>query len=309
MNLKDAYSILEIPQGTSPEDAKKKYRELTKKLHPDVNKEPDAEAKFKKINEAYQVVSTGKGTDRELRAPRQQHPFGRHFVQAEPINLSTTISFKESVLGCSKELKFNRTAKCKPCNGNGETGVNNGCPKCGGQGQVVGRQGNIIIVQTCDKCFGKTNVVDCPACSGNGLVQTEASMSVTIPAGRQNGDILRLLGMGHYCGNFGPMEQYSDAFLRINVISEPGLSLDGANVVSILQISLLEALQGCQKTINTIDGYKEIEVKSLSRNKEEVIIPKMGVNRFGDQRVILDVKYPDNSTYLINILSKSIKEI
>lgn len=309
MNLKDAYSILEIPQGTSPEEAKKKYRELTKKFHPDINKAPDAEAKFKKINEAYQVVSTGKSTDRELRAARQQHPFGRQFVQLEPINLSTTISFKESVLGCSKELKFNRTAKCKPCNGNGETAVNNGCPKCGGQGQVIARHGNMIVVQTCDKCFGKTDVVDCAACSGKGLVQTEASVSVTIPAGRQNGDTLRLLGMGHYSGNFGPMEQYSDAFLRINVTPEPGLSLDGTNVVTTLQISLLEALQGCRKTVNTIDGYQGIEVKSLSRNKEEVIIPKMGVNRFGDQRVILDVKYPDDPVDLINVLSKSMKEI
>ena len=55
MNLKEAYTTLELAEGASPEEAKKKYRELTKKLHPDVNKDPGAEAKFKKINEAYRM--------------------------------------------------------------------------------------------------------------------------------------------------------------------------------------------------------------------------------------------------------------
>ena len=73
MNLKEAYSILEIPQGTPPEDAKKKYRELTKKYHPDINKDAGAEDKFKKINEAYQVVSSGKSNDRAEQPQWQQN--------------------------------------------------------------------------------------------------------------------------------------------------------------------------------------------------------------------------------------------
>src|SRR5574338_123111 len=107
MNLKEAYSILEIPSTSTPEEAKKKYRELTKMYHPDINKEAGAEDKFKKINEAYQVVSSGKSTDREdvMRQARRDpfNPFGRHVsFEAENIVRETRISFKDSVFGTKK---------------------------------------------------------------------------------------------------------------------------------------------------------------------------------------------------------------
>ena len=88
MNLKEAYKILEIPQTATPEEAKKKYRELAKEFHPDVNKDAGAEAKFKKINEAYQVVSSGKGTDRE-----------DHIGNLRPDNVI--------LLGCNRFLTLN----------------------------------------------------------------------------------------------------------------------------------------------------------------------------------------------------------
>jgi molecular chaperone DnaJ len=308
MNLKDAYSILEIPQTSTPEEAKKKYRDLTKKFHPDINKEPGAEDKFKKINEAYQVVSTGKSTDRQqFRQTNTYNPFGRqNVIYADHINISTTISFKESIEGCNKEITFNRNVKCKPCGGQGESTINNGCAKCGGRGQVVMRQGNMVMVQTCDKCFGRADVESCSACNGEGFVQAETSITVNIQGGRNNGDTLRLAGMGNYVGNFGPIEQYTDAHLNVQVIPESGLSLDGTSVVCQLQLSLLEALKGCQKSVKTIDGETTIDIKPLSRHKEEVVLPKLGVNRQGDQRVILDIKYPDNIDNLINGLSKEI---
>lgn len=309
MKLEEAYSILEIPKGTNPEDAKKKYRELTKKYHPDINKDPGAEDKFKKINEAYQVVSSGKSTDREDRAPQGYgnpfNPFGRqqHF-QSSNIEITTILSFKESVLGCKKELKLNRKTKCKDCNGNGEVSQNNGCDKCGGKGQVVSRQGYSVMIETCNKCYGRTTVDPCNTCGTQGMLDAEATITVSVPGGVQNGNILRLGGMGNYAGNFGPMEQHTDVFLHLQVTPEPGLELVGGDVVSNLQISLLEALKGSRRTIKTILGDKEVEIKSKSRNKEEVIIPHVGVNRQGNQRVILDVQYPENIEKLVDLLSE-----
>lgn len=309
MNLKEAYTILEIPQTSTPEEAKKKYRELTKKYHPDINKESGAEDKFKKINEAYQCVSSGKGTDREevqwQQANNPFNPFGRQTIyQADNINIHTTISFKESVIGCKKTLKFNRKTKCKDCNGQGQTVLNNGCDKCGGKGQVTSQRGNMIFMQTCDKCYGRSQVNACTACNQNGVVDAEASIDVSIPGGVQNTNILRLGGMGHFVGNFGPMEQHTDVHLHLSVTPEPGLTLDGNTVMSNISISLLEALQGCKKTINTIMGNKEIEIKPKSRNKDEVILPRFGVNRSGDQKIILDVQYPEDINILINSLTK-----
>jgi molecular chaperone DnaJ len=313
MNLKEAYSILEIPSTATEAEAKKKYRELTKKYHPDVNKDAGAEDKFKKINEAYQIVSSGKGTDREPNPFSNssgnpfsgiQNPFGRqHYVRIENINLHTTISFKESVLGCKKDLKFNRKAKCQDCQGQGEYTINNGCDKCNGRGQTVTRQGNMVMMRTCDKCYGRSSTEPCKPCNATGMLEAEASISVTIPGGIQNGNVLRLSGMGHFIGSFGPLEQHTDVHLHVSVTPEKGLTLDGADVVSTIEISLLEALQGCHKSVNTIMGTKEVDIKSMSRNKEEIIIPRLGVNGSGNQRVILDVKYPEDVSKLVGILS------
>jgi molecular chaperone DnaJ len=312
MNLKEAYLTLEIPQTSTPEEAKKKYRELTKKHHPDVNKDPGAEAKFKKINEAYQVVSSGKSTDREDVQWQGQQPFnpfgGNPFGQqrtfnAQPINIKTTISFKESILGCEKDLKFNRNAKCTSCDGAGEMAINNGCTECGGKGQVVRRQGSMIFIQTCGKCKGQTQKKNCDTCKSKGVLETEASVRVNIPGGIVDGNILNLRGMGHFAGSFGPMEQNSDTHLHVKVTPEPGLSLIGTDVVTTLELSLQEALQGCKKIVNTINGYQDIEVFSKTRNKDEVVIPHLGVNKIGNQRVILDVKYPENISALIDFLN------
>jgi len=309
MNLKEAYSILELPQPSTPEEAKKRYREFTKKYHPDINKENGAEDRFKKINEAYQIVSTGKSTDREEmhRQPRYStsNPFGRQVeYQVENINLHTTISFKESVLGCKKDIKYQRKVKCKECQGQGETVINNGCEKCHGRGQVIINKNNMIFVSTCDKCGGKTKTTPCTNCNQLGVLNAETVINVSIVGGIQNESILRINGMGNFIGSFGPLEQYTDAHMRVSVIPEDGLSIDGFNVISTISISLLEALVGCQKTVKTISGDKYIDIKPLSRNKEEITLPNLGVSGTGFHRVILDIKYPDDTKSLINVLSE-----
>lgn len=312
MNLKEAYSILEIPQTSTPEEAKKKYRELTKKYHPDVNKDTGAEDKFKKINEAYQVVSSGKSTDREdvqwqhssgFKQTGNFNPFGRqHVVFQDNIELHTAISFKESILGCKKDLQFARHAKCKECDGHGEINLNNGCDKCGGQGRFLKRQSGMVFIQTCDKCMGRSQTDICKNCSRDGFVDAEASINVTIPGGVSNGSILRLIGMGHYMGSFGPLEQHTDAHLHITVKPDPELSLAGKDVVFNLSIPLLDALKGCSRNVKTINGSAQVDIKPLSRNKDEIILSGMGVNGSGVQRVILDVKYPSDTAKLIDAL-------
>lgn len=301
MKLTEAYSILEIPSSSSADEAKKKYRELTKKYHPDINKESGAESKFKKINEAYQVILSGKSSDTAVSRSRGQSPFSRQtFVEITNIQVNTTISFMESVWGVKKDLKFTRKGKCAECNGQGEFTVNNGCAECGGRGQIVGRNGNMIFVSPCTKCNGETSVESCKPCSATGFLETEASVQVTIPGGVANNSVLRLAGMGNYAGSFMlNLDQYTDALLHISVIPEAGLTLDGQNVISTLELSLLEAIKGCSKKVKTIMGHKDIEIKPMSRNADAIVIPNMGVNRIGSQKVILDVKYPENINQLI----------
>jgi DnaJ-class molecular chaperone len=129
---------------------------------------------------------------------------------------------------------------------------------------------------------------------------------VSVPAGVVNGNILRLQHMGNYAGTvmgiMGIMDQYTDAFCHIKVKPMEGLSIEGKSVVTTVEIPLLEALQGCNRTVKTIFGEKEIMIPALSRNRDEVIIPHLGVGGTGDQRIILDVQYPSNTTKLIGVL-------
>jgi molecular chaperone DnaJ len=315
MNLKEAYSILELEQTATPEEAKKQFRKLSKKLHPD-NQDSGDEAKFKKINEAYQTISDPEKVQKENLHWNTTdggiptgfgNPFGKSKVFfTQNINAKMTISFSESILGCQKELKLTRQVKCDNCSGEGTITLSNGCGSCGGRGKVVIRQGNLVMVQTCGKCGGRNPTENCKDCSSKGIIEAETIYQVNIPGGIADGNILTLRGKGNFGGSFGPMDQYSDVYINFHIIPEPGLSLDKIDVICTCEISLQEALTGCKKIVNTIQGYQDIEIKSMSRHKDEVIISHLGVNKIGNQRVILDVKYPQDINKLLEVLNNSI---
>jgi len=309
MNLKEAYSILELQETATAEEAKKQFRKMSKKLHPD-NKETGSEVEFKKINEAYQIISSPEKVEKE-NLHWNSHttgtgfsPFGRSKVFFnQPINAKITVSFSESVLGCQKELKLTRQVKCDSCGGEGSVTLSNGCSSCGGRGKVVIRQGNLVMVQTCGKCGGHNPMENCKPCSSKGIVEAESVLQVNLPGGIVNGNTLTLRGVGNFGGSFGPIDQYSDCLLNVTVVPEPGLSIDKLDVISGCEISLQEALLGCKKIVNTIQGYQDIDVKPMSRHKDEVIIPRLGVNGVGNQRVILDVRYPKDTSKLLDALT------
>lgn len=310
MKVQEAYNILGVSPTATPEEVKKQYRKLTKEFHPDINKDAGAEDKFKKINEAYQVVTTGKSTDPMSEAPKGRsaswNPFSNQTIQeVENINAYTNISFTDSVVGTKKEIKYSRKNKCAICNGQGVKSIDNGCLVCGGRGRTITQDKGTVFIGVCNACRGATKTEECKNCNGFGTSDVESSVHVTIPGGTVNNTILRLSGMGNFVGTFMfSMDQYTDVHLHVNVEPDSDLVLEGKNVVSKIEISLLEALRGCSKRVKTIVGYSDIEVKPKSRNGDAVIIPKLGVNRIGDHRVILDVKYPKNIDKIIDILSK-----
>lgn len=319
MNLEEARKILGVDRDAKEDEVKSKYRELTKKFHPDINKEDGAEDRFKRINEAYECVKNGRGSDPE--PPGFKSPYaGVHYsdfrgtpfrqrrtIKVKPIQENISVSFKEAVWGCKREVSFTRKIKCEKCDGTGDIAVNNGCTECGGTGMFVKRQGNMIFSQTCIKCRGKVDIQTCSNCNGDGILDSTASVQVTVPPGIQDGNVLRLGGMGHYLGEMIGFEQRTDALIVVHVMPEPGLSIDGMDVVSHLNISLLEALKGCTKSVKTLIGQKDIEIKPKTRHNDSVSIPNLGVDRRGSQRVVIDVAYPDNIDSIVDLLSKESK--
>lgn len=323
MNIREAYEILGLSEGATPEEVKKSFRKLAAKYHPD-NKSAGDEAKFKKLNEANQFIESyrnappqqnfgGGGFDGgfpfnvndffggfsgfgQRQSPRQRQ------IHIEEIVLDLNLTFKESVIGCQKSISYDKRTKCDHCDGNGEVQINNGCAACGGRGTFVSQQGNFVVQRPCDKCHGRMQTESCKPCSGEGATMQRANHTITIPGGITDDKVLRVGGAGHFVGSFMGGEQHSNVHIRMHVAQEPGLSLDGDNVVSSVNISLLEALSGTKRVVNTIDGETEIEIKSLSKNLQEVTLPNLGVNRSGNQIVVINVDYPKNTEKLIDLL-------
>ena len=328
MNYKQACSLLGIAESASKEEAKKAFRKLAGKHHPD--KEGGDAEKFKQINEAYQVIDKGKdfgpstggnyssdvGFDISdifnkawsggFSNPFKNQPKIKQYPAVDK-QVSLNISFKESVLGCQKEIKYNRREHCNLCEATGTKKVHNGCNKCDGFGTQSIRQGNMFFQTTCTSCRGSVKTEACKNCNEEGILNKDITLTVNIPAGVKDGkNILKLNNVGDFIGGesfFGSNAfGYANVILALN-IEASNLKIENNDVVSNLKISLLEALQGTQKSVETIDGEKEISISALFKNKEEVILPSLGVQRKGNQRVIVEVEYPQNIDALIAALN------
>lgn len=290
MNLQEAYETLKLSPSSSQEDVKKQYKKLTIEFHPDINKSPNAEDTFKKINEAFSTISN------KDNQPHFENPF-QHFHEPEHISISTTISFKESVLGAKKQISYQRKIKCQSCNGQGQS-VSNDCKTCNGKGKNVSRNGNSIFVQTCQACQGKMNHTPCSPCNSSGIIQVQTNIDVTIPKFITNNSMLRLANMGNFFSgnNFFSafnLDQYTDVHLTISVTPDPNLSLVDNFVVFTLPISLKDAVCGTSTKIPTLNSPAGITIPPLSKHKDTIQISSI-------QKVILNVEYPENIKSLLD---------
>ena len=325
MKKSEAYRLLELSESASKDDAKKAFRKLASKYHPDVCKDADAETKFKEVNSAYQAIENNKfddvgqtpfhgshypsGFDNIMQDLFRQGGFGGNqggfsnktynIRHEDDIKLSVDISFKDSVLGCKAPLSYLRKSKCSDCSGVGKQG---NCPICGGTGFRTVQQGNAIFSQRCGECH-KHRKTSCAPCKETGYIETNINVEVNIPPGVQSSNTLRLNGVGHFCGASPLGEQYSDVHLKVNVGESNGMRIVDHNVESDIAISLLEALQGTTKEIITIDGSKTITISPKTRNDDVCNLKNLGLVRKGNHIVNIKVYYPDDVSDLINFLT------
>jgi molecular chaperone DnaJ len=239
----DYYETLGVGRDASPDDIKRAFRRLAMQYHPDRNSEPGAEAQFKEINEAYEVLSDAErratydrfghaGLDSDIGA-RGFEGFGsfggfgdifdaffgaasqarrRAPSRGADLQVALELSFEESVFGTSKSIVINRTELCARCNGlRAEPGTEPlKCPGCDGTGEVRRVQrsvfGQFINVSVCDRCRGEGLIVPtaCKQCRGTGRERVTRTIEVKVPAGVDNGSQVRLTGEGELGSYGGP---------------------------------------------------------------------------------------------------------
>lgn len=224
-------------------------------------------------------------------------------MQGANIRTQVRITFEEAVFGCEKELELTLKDECASCHG---TGAKPGtspvtCPKCGGKGQVVYTQqslfGMVQNVRTCPDCNGTGKIIKekCPDCYGTGYISNKKKISVSIPAGVDNGQSVRLRGKGEPGVNGGPR---GDLLVEVVVARHPIFQRQDMNIYSTAPISFVTAALGGTVRIKTVDGEVEYDVKAGTQTDTRVRLKGKGVpsvrnkNVRGDHYVTLVVQVP-----------------
>ena len=224
-------------------------------------------------------------------------------MKGSNLRTSVRITFEEAIFGCEKEIEMVLKDECHTCHG---TGAKPGttpetCPKCGGKGKVVFTQqsvfGTVQNVQTCPDCGGSGKIIKdkCPDCRGTGYIASKKKIQVSIPAGIDNGQSVRIREKGEPGINGGPR---GDLLVEVVVSRHPTLQRQDMNIYSTAQISFAQAALGGEIRIHTVDVDVLYEVKPGTQTNTRIRLKGKGVPSLrnksvrGDHYVDLVVQTP-----------------
>lgn len=329
---RDYYEVLGVGRQATQEEIKRSFRKLARQYHPDVNKDSEAEAQFKEINEAYEVLSDTEkraSYDRFGHAASQGAGFGgfgdfggfgvedifESFfggmrtgpsrsgpTRGADLRYDLTIEFEEAVFGSEKEIVIPRHETCPQCQGSGaEPGTQPiRCPQCNGTGEVRRQQqtflGSFVQVTVCPRCQGEREIVTspCSQCKGRKVVQVERSISVKIPAGVDDGTRIRLAGEGEPGARRGPA---GNLYVVLHVKPHKHFRRQDTNILLELDLNVAQAALGDKIVVPTLDGDDELVIPAGTQTGEVFKLRGKGVphlrrNGRGDQLVMVHVLTP-----------------
>lgn len=327
---KDYYKILGVDKNASPDDIKKAFKKLAMQHHPD--RQGGDEAKFKEINEAYQVLNDpekrkrydqfgsdfeqqggfggGMNWDDFMRATRGQGGFqggnfsfdfgdlsdvfgdlfgfggggrspGSRQTRGRDIQVDVEVDFKEAAFGVEKEITLRKQTACDVCQGSGgEPGTAlEKCDTCHGQGQIIQNQrtflGTIQTAAVCSACQGRGEKPSkkCKHCNGAGVLLKSVNHTVKIPAGIDNGQSLRLSGMGEAAsgGTSG------DLYVVVHVRPLPGFKRDGFDIYTQKEISFPEAVLGAKVPVETLEGEVTVVIPEGTESGQLIRLKDKGI--------------------------------
>lgn len=296
MSNRDYYETLGVGRNANDDEIKAAFRKLARQYHPDVNKEPDAEEKFKELNEAYGVLSDADKRARYDRFGKEGfgnmgggfHDYTVDFAdifdelfggfgfstgrrsrraprRGRDLQMQVALSFEEAVFGVEKEIEFEREETCSRCNGSGaEPGTTpTRCATCGGQGEV--RQvrqtilGQMVQTATCPTCNGRGEVISspCKTCHGGGLERKRINKKVQVPAGVDGGTQIRLAGEGGLGVYGGPN---GSLFLVLDVKPHKYFKRRENDILLNLDVNIAQATLGAEVQVPTLDGDVNLKI-------------------------------------------------
>ncbi|XP_048130667.1 chaperone protein dnaJ 1, mitochondrial isoform X4 [Rhodamnia argentea] len=322
------YDVLGVSENASRAEIKKAFHMLAKKHHPDANKNnPSAKRKFQEIRDAYETLqSPEKRAEYDRKRSRRSvnveygegnaegfaHEYERHFSSsfhkifseifedetdqfASDVQVELILSFVEAAEGCTKDLSFEAHVPCDSCDGRGHPpGVKaRVCPTCRGIGRVTIPP----FSATCTTCNGSGRVVkeQCISCGGSGVVEGTKEVKVTIPAGVDSGDTIRVPG----AGNAGARRrQPGNLFIKLKMAEDRTFTRDGADVYVVSEISFTQAILGGKVEVPTLSGKVQVDIPKGVQPGQLVVLRRKGLPKHGflvthgDQFVRFRVKFP-----------------
>ncbi|MDP3957964.1 MAG: DnaJ C-terminal domain-containing protein [bacterium] len=341
----DYYKILGVEKGASKDDIKKAFHKLAHKYHPD--KGGDA-AKFKEINEAYQVLS-----DDRKRA--EYDSYGRVFGgnggpegfggfgfdpsafqgfdfgdiwneffggmegstrRGRDISIELIISFRESVFGTERKILLGKTSTCKVCDGSGgKPGTaHKKCPTCNGKGKIHETRASLIgsftSVRTCAACQGTGTIPSepCEACKGKGVRRAEEEIPIKIPPGIKGGEIIRMSEMGEAIAR----GLSGDLYVKVEVMPDPVFRREGNNIAMNLNVKLTDAMLGADYTVRTLVVELTVKIPEGVSPDEIIRVKGKGVptgkGARGDLLVKLDITLPKHLSKKVKALIEELKK-
>lgn len=339
---RDLYDVLGVPRSASPTELKKAYRGRAQQFHPDKNPgDKSAEEKFKEAANAYQILSDDEkrsvydryGFDGLRRGGGNGGPgpgfggfdsvedvfsafgdlFADFFGRGGPrrpargadLRVAVQLAFREAVWGTKRDVEITRSIGCGTCGATGARGSKaEVCRACQGRGQVVHPQGFFMVQTTCAQCRGTGKMVKdpCPDCRGRGLRTETSGLTVNVPAGVEDGQLLRVTGKGEAI----PGGAVGDLYVELHVDGDDTrFERDGDDVYSTVPISFFSAALGGEISIDTLDdgceGTAVLELRPGTQPGDEVVrrgqgIPRVGGAGRGDHVVRFVVEVPRKLT-------------
>jgi molecular chaperone DnaJ len=308
--VNDYYADLGVARDASAEDIKRAYRKAARRYHPDVNPGPEAEEQFKKLSQAYDVLSDpdkkqaydlgsdpyaagaagfgqgfsfsdimdaffgGQGT--AGRGPRSRTTRGQDALVRLDIDLG------DAVFGAQKDLTIDTAVACGTCRGAGmQPGTSTRtCDVCAGRGEIQQVQrsflGQVMTTRPCMTCQGYGQIITdpCYECSGDGRVRTRRTLTLKVPAGVDTGTRIQLAGEGEVGHGAGPA---GDLYVEVAVNRHPVFQRRGDDLHATIEVPMTAAALGATLGMETFDGARDLDIRRGTQSGDTITLRGLGV--------------------------------